>query len=63
MTSTNSFDPSKDVTFLDLTFYPDFFSCRLKHSKAGGPCTIIVARTDSQFKSMGKYLKKKHASL
>lgn len=61
-TSSNSFDPTRDVSFSDLTFHPDFFSLFLKHSKAGGACSVVIARIDSQYcpyKSMCKFLKKR----
>ena len=58
-TSSNSFDPAKDVSFSDVSFHTEFFSLSLKHSKAGGACSVI-ARTNSifcPFRSMCSYLK------
>ena len=59
-TSSNLFNPAKDVSFSDVSFHPEFFSLSLKHSKSGGACSVVIARTDSifcPFRSMCSYLK------
>ena len=59
-TSSNVFNPAKDVSFSVVSFHPEFFSLSLKHSKSGGACSVIIAHTDSifcPFRSMCSYLK------
>uniref|UniRef100_G3Q7Q9 Tyr recombinase domain-containing protein n=1 Tax=Gasterosteus aculeatus TaxID=69293 RepID=G3Q7Q9_GASAC len=61
-TSTNSFSPDTDLTAGDLTFYPTHYQLRLRHSKRGGACSVIVARTESDlcpFRAMLGYLRVK----
>ena len=58
-TQSKSFNSSRDITFSDLVFHASHYCLKLKHSKRGGACSIVVARTDSQFcpfKSMISYL-------
>ena len=64
-TRSNVFNPATDVCFSDLTFHPDFFNLLLKHSKTGGTCTIIIAKTGGSFcpfLSMLRYVKKRSHS-
>ena len=58
-TPSKIFDPNRDLSFSDLAFHPSHFTLRLKHSKCGGACSVVVARTDSTYcphRSMVKYL-------
>lgn len=57
---SNTFDPNKDISFSDLAFFPNHYSLFLKHSKAKGTCSIVIARTGSlfcPFKAMVRYVR------
>ena len=59
-TASQAFDPDRDVSYSDLVFHPHYYSLRLRHSKRGGPCSVIVARIDSSFcpfRAMVKYIR------
>ena len=59
-TASQAFDSDRDVSYSDLVFHPHYYSLRLRHSKRGGPCSVIVARIDSSFcpfRAMVKYIR------
>lgn len=58
--SSNTFDPVKDICFSDLSFHPSHYCLSLKHSKAKGACSIVIASTGSSFcpyRAMLRYLR------
>lgn len=65
-TSSNLFHPANNIAFfLDLNLHPNFFSLFLKHSTAGGVCSVNIAHIESQFypfKSMCKYFRNRPLS-
>ena len=64
-TRASAFNPTSDVCFSDLTFHPECFNLFLRHTKSGGSCSVVIARTGGPFcpfSSMLRYVKMRASS-
>lgn len=55
-TSSQSFDPSSDISFSDLAFHSNYYSLCLKHFKCRGAFIVCINSPFCPFTSMIKYL-------